>query len=502
MFDARPNPDIELANAVAEYYDDPLGFVLFAFPWGQPGTPLASIKGPRRWQWEFLEWLGEEIRGRGFDGVEAVEPIQRATSSGHGIGKSALVAMLLNFIMSTRPHCKGVVTANTSDQLRTKTWGELGKWLRMSVTAHWFDFNTGKGNLSLVSKSHPETWRVDAQTCREENSESFAGLHAANSTPFYIFDEASAVPDKIWEVSDGGLTDGEPMRFVFGNPTRNSGRFFECFNRQRHRWANVQIDSRSVQGTNKKLLDQMIEDWGEDSDYCRVRVRGLFPSAGDLQFIPTSDVEAAIARDTPNPVDWSAPVILGVDVARYGDDNTVIQPRIGRDAKSFPAKVYPKQSTMDTVHRVIEYMDEFRTLGHAVDAVIVDGVGVGGGVVDRLRELGYPVHDVNGGGQATRSDKYRNKNAEMWAGMKAMIADGLCLPDDRDLVADLTGREYGFTEKHQLQLEKKDDMKKRGLSSPDRADALALTFAVPISKTYRDDMHNRATVETEYDPFA
>ncbi|MEM6898452.1 MAG: terminase [Pseudomonadota bacterium] len=491
-----------LADAVADFYADPLGFVLFAFPWGEKGSPLENYRGPRLWQWEFLEWLGEEIKTRGFDGVNAVQPMQRATSSGHGIGKSALVAMLIMFIMSTRPHAKGIVTANTSDQLRTKTWSELGKWHRMSVTQDWFAYNSGKGNLSLVSTMFPETWRCDAQTCREENSESFAGLHAVNSTPFYIFDEASAVPDKIYEVSDGGLTDGEPMRFLFGNPTRNTGRFFEAFNRQRHRWSNVQIDSRSVDGTNKQLLQDMVDDWGEDSDYVRVRVRGMFPSAGDLQFIPTADVEACIAKPQPDTVDWSAPVVLGVDVARFGDDKTVIYPRIGRDARSFPPKTYRKMDTMDTVHRVLEMVGEFKALNHEVDAIIVDGVGVGGGVVDRLRELGYTVHEINGGGKARSADTHVNMNAEMWSAMKAKIQDGLLLPDDRDLVADLTGREYGFTDKHQLKLEKKDDMKKRGLASPDIADALALTFAVPIHPDFRSQGIHQDEAVTEYDPYA
>lgn len=496
------SPDQLLVEAVAEYYDDPLGFALFAFPWGEEGTPLEHFKGLRLWQYEFLEWLGEEIRERGFDGVNAVQPMQRATASGHGIGKSALVAILILFIMSTRPHAKGIVTANTSDQLRTKTWSELGKWHKMCVTRDWFTHNTGKGNLSFVSAISPDTWRCDAQTCREENSESFAGLHAVNSTPFYIFDEASAVPDKIWEVSDGGLTDGEPMRFAFGNPTRNTGRFFEAFNRQRHRWSGAQIDSRKVAGTNKRLLKQMVDDWGEDSDYVRVRVRGLFPSAGDLQFIPTTDVEGCVAREMDERVDWSAPVILGVDVARFGDDKTVIYPRIGRDCRSFKPKTYRKMSTMDTVHRVIEYADEFRRINHEVDAIIVDGVGVGGGVVDRLRELGYTVHEINGGSKASDEKKYVNKNAEMWAAMKAKIADGLCLTDDRDLVSDLTGREYGFNDKHQLKLERKEDMKKRGLSSPDMADALALTFAVPIHPKYRDEMFaGGRDIQTEYDPY-
>ena len=122
--------------------------------------------------------------------------------------------------MSTRPYCKGVVTANTAEQLRSKTWSELSKWHSKCITKEWFAFHAGRGNMKIVHVDHPEEWNCQAQTSKEENSEAFAGLHAASSTPFYIFDEASAVPDKIFEVREGGTTDGEAMTFDFGNPTR------------------------------------------------------------------------------------------------------------------------------------------------------------------------------------------------------------------------------------------------------------------------------------------
>ena len=190
---------------------------MWAFDWGY--GELEGFDGPDEWQREQLEEVGRLCRENRFDGVTPVEPQRHSTASGHGIGKSAETSWIILWIMSTRPFAKGIVTANTSDQLRTKTWGELGKWKSRCIVGHWFEYNNGRGSMSIYHKSWPESWRADAQTCREENSEAFAGLHAANSTPFYIFDEASAVPDKIWEVAEGGLTDGEPMFFVFGNPT-------------------------------------------------------------------------------------------------------------------------------------------------------------------------------------------------------------------------------------------------------------------------------------------
>lgn len=273
-----------LADDMGRFFYDPLGFVMYAFEWG--AGELDGFDGPDEWQKEFLTDWGEAIRTNNFDGVKPVEAYRCATSSGHGIGKSALTAWVILYIMSTRPFCKGVVTANTSEQLRTKTWGELGKWKKRCITGHWFEYNNGKGNMNIYHVDHMESWRCDGQTCREENSESFAGLHAANSSPFYIFDEASAVPDKIWEVAEGGLTDGEPFWFAFGNPTRNTGRFRECFRKFKHRWRRKQIDSRLAKMTNKELIEEWRNDYGEDSDFFKVRVRGLFPSASDLQFIP------------------------------------------------------------------------------------------------------------------------------------------------------------------------------------------------------------------------
>lgn len=215
--------DIQIAQLIGDTYHDPLAFVLLAYPWGEPGE-LAGFKGPDHWQRAFLLDLGAEVRARGFDGIHAVAPIRMTTASGHGIGKSTLVAWIVNWIMSTRPHCQGTVTANTYQQLDTKTWAAILRWNHLSVTGSWF-VTTG---TQIYHKDHPATWFCAAQSCREENSEAFAGQHAATSTSFYLFDEASAIPDQIFEVAEGGLTDGEPMLFLFGNPTRNTGKFYRA----------------------------------------------------------------------------------------------------------------------------------------------------------------------------------------------------------------------------------------------------------------------------------
>lgn len=517
--------DEQLADEVATFYADPLGFVLFAYEWGvDPALSVVKLPepysfvydseyGPDLWACQLLEEIGRKVLEHDFNGADPVDAIREAISSGHGIGKSAITAWLVDWIMSTRPHCKGVVTANTAEQLASKTWAEIAKWTKRCITGHWFQVTTGKGAMRMVHKDYPESWRCDAQTCREENSESFAGLHAASSTPFYIFDEASAIPEKIWEVAEGGMTDGEPMWFVFGNPTRNTGRFFDCFNRMRHRWNARHIDSRTVQITNKKLISEWVADYGEDSDFVRIRVRGVFPRASYMQFIARDIVDEAMNRDMPYIAHTGRSVAaVGVDVARFGDDQSVIRTRIGRDARSVPVKKFRQLDTMQLATKVAEHVNHLqRDMGLRV-VLFVDGGGVGGGVIDRLRQLGYDVVEVQFGGKADEETKYVNKRTEMYGRLREALPS-LYLTPDEQLVTDLTGVEYTVNDKDQLVLERKKDMKARGLASPDDGDALALTYAQPlhaiattgIMEPSRDDEYagaNRRASQKEHDPYA
>lgn len=482
--------DAELARDLAGFYADPLGFVMYAFPWDTDTAlqlvplpePWASrygcAHGPDRWACEFLESVGAAVQDRAFDGASAVPPIQFAVSSGHGIGKSALAAWITLWIMSTRPHSKGVVTANTGEQLASKTWAGVAQWLARAINRHWFAITTGKGAMRLVHKQHPQSWRVDAQTSREENSESFAGLHAASSTPWYLFDEASAIPMKIWEVAEGGKTDGEPMHFAFGNPTRNTGAFAECFGKQRHRWDTRQIDSRQVSITNKELLQAWVDDYGEQSDFVKVRVRGVFPSASSLQFIARDLVDAAMARPQTDERHTGRTAVVGVDVARFGGDRSVIRTRVGRDAAGFAPKRYRGVDTMQLASHVAAHIGMLRGLGLRTVA-FVDGGGVGGGVVDRLRQLGHDVVEVQFGGKADDTRKWANKRAEMWGLLRDWLAIGR-IERDEELATDLTSVEYGFRPDDTILLESKESMARRGLASPDDGDALALTFAHPV----------------------
>lgn len=482
------DPDVELAQAMGEFSHDPLGFVMWSFDWGTEASmrvvrlPEAlqvtydSEFGPDQWACDLLTALGDQTRQRGFDGTKAVDAVRMAVSSGHGIGKSFLTAVVCLWIMSTRPNARGVVTATTAAQLESKTWAAISAWSKRCVTRDWFDISTGRGSMKMLHKDYPETWSVYAQTAREENSESFAGLHAADSTPFYLVDEASGVPHGIFEVMEGGLSDGEPIQLLMGNPTRNTGFFHSAFHAQRHRWTTWQIDSRDVAITNKEQIQQWVDDFGADSDFVKVRVRGVFPSASSLQFIGRDLVDEAMERELPSS--RGEIVVVGVDPARFGSDSSVIFTRAGRDARMWPPIRLRGVDTMTLAARVSEHVNFLRSAGQQV-IINVDGGGVGGGVIDRLRSVGYEVNEVQFGSRAMDAKKYANRRAEIWGAMKDWLKIG-AIPKDEDLAIDLTSPEYGYTLQDQIQLERKESMKARGLASPDTADALAVTFAVTV----------------------
>ena len=475
-----------LTDDMARFFTDPLGFVLYAYQWGE--GELDGFDGPDKWQRDFLTQWGERIKKNGFKGSIPVEPIRMARASGHGIGKSALTAWIVNFIMSTRPHCRGTVTANTSTQLETRTWAEVAKWTKRSITSHWFVINTGRGNMKMYHKDHKDSWFTSAQTCRKENSEAFAGQHAANSTSFYIFDEGSAVPDPIWEVAEGGLTDGEPMHFCFGNPTKNTGKFVQCFKKDRRIWNTAQIDSRTVKITNKAYIDELIDRYGEDSDYIRIRVKGEFPRTSAKQFIGVGLVDDAAGK-VIHPVSFmDRPKILSVDIARFGDDQTVFVKRQGLAV--YGIQKFRNLSTQDCAGLIAEEIRAWQP-----DAVFLDMGYTGAAVYDLLKEWGYAITGVWFGGKADDSTLYFNKRVEMYGKMRDWLQSGGAIPDDQELKDDLIGPEYGFTSKEQFQLERKQDMKKRGLASPDCGDALALSFAYPVS-VKEDSLHDRRTAET------
>lgn len=483
------SPSEQLILDLAELSNDPLKFVMYAFPWGEPGTELADKTGPEPWQTEILLMIRDKL---------PTYIIQSAIASGHGIGKSAIVSWIILWSLSTFEDTTGVVTANTETQLKTKTWNQLGKWHRLFIARDLFKLTA----TALYAPDRERTWRIDMVPWSERNTEAFAGLHNLGKRIVLLFDEASAIPDTIWETAEGALTDVETqiLWMVFGNPTRNTGRFRSCFSSKR--WWTKQVDSREVSFTNKTQIKKWIEDYGEDSDFVRVRVRGIFPRTGALEFISLELVDAAMQREAD--VHLHDPLVLGVDVARFGDDETVIFVRKGRDGRNIPPTRLRGINTMQVAGKVAELYLNLRA-----DAVFVDGGGVGGGVVDRLRQLQVPVWDIQFGSSADNLGtavadsgvKYANKRAEMWGSMREWLKGG-ALISDTELREQLIAPHYGYNAKNQIQLEKKEDIKKRGAPSPDIADALALTFAFPVVPHALAGREGAPPiiVESEYDP--
>lgn len=387
---------------------------------------------------------------------------------------SALVGMVVMWAMSF-PDCRGIVTANTDTQLRTKTWPEVAKWHRLAINGHWFNLEATK--IEAKDPLHAKNWRIDIIPWSENNTEAFAGLHNEGKRILVLFDEASAIADKIWEVTSGTLTDDktEIIWLVFGNPTRQTGAFRNCFGKLKHRWNHSNIDAREVEGTNRAQIDKEVEDYGEDSDRVRVRVRGEFPLQSDYQLISQALVENA--RRAVVRFDHHQPVVAGLDLARSGSCETVLAFRCGRDARSIEWCYWREKDSVILAGKISHAVEELRKKRIAVHTIFADGGGLGGPIIDMLRHSGYPVREILNGTPAIESNKYGNKGSECWGRMAAWLP-GAAIPDDPELESQLVSRDFSWHKNtHVLILEPKDKMISEGLESPDRADALALTFA-------------------------
>lgn len=458
---------------ILSFAADPRGYIEQIYPWGEPGTELARHSGPRAWQGEVLDAIGEHLRNP----ATRFSPLRIAVSSGHGIGKSAGISMIVKWALDTCADTRIVITANTETQLRTKTWPEITKWQRLAETRDLF-----KPTATSVACADPDaekSWRADAIPWSENNTEAFAGLHNEGKRIVLIFDEASAIADKVWEVAEGALTDAdtEILWLAFGNPTRNSGRFRECFRRHRKLWRTFQIDSRTVEGTNKEYLQEMVDTYGEDSDVVKVRIRGVFPSMSLKQFISSADAEAAQGRHLERNQYEFAPVILTCDPAWEGDDDIVIGKRQG--LKFEILAVLPKNDNDIEVAQLLARLED----EHKADAVFVDA-GYGTGIVSAGKTLGRSWRLVWFSGESG-DEGCLNKRAEMWKLARDWLKEGGAIPDDQVLVDELTGPETVPRLDGKIQIESKKDMKKRGLPSPNRADALCLSFAFPVSTARR-----------------
>lgn len=501
----------ELLAWLAEVRDDPLAFTLGAYPWGVPGTALEKFDGPMPWARELMERVRDKLITVEAAIAEArtTEPIQEATASGHGIAKSATVAQLILWAFITYPDCRGVITANTETQLKTKTWAELGKWFNLC----WFARDHFILNAtSLISRdpTRERTWRIDMIPWSEKNTEAFAGLHNQGKRLLLIFDEASAIPDIIWETAEGALTDDRTqiIWIVCGNPTRNSGRFKECFAGGKHAafWHSTQIDSRTVPITNKVRFERWIAVYGEDSDFVRIRVKGQFPRHGEMEFFSAFEIDNAMAPDREVHTDRSTPLALGVDVARYGRNASVLFPRKGRDARTIPRRIYRGLGTVELANKVHDAYNEWHP-----DGIFIDGGGVGGGVVDNCRHQRLDVVEVQFGGKdiitsalPNSGEHYANMRAAIYGACRAWLPTGM-LPFDADLRTAMLAIKYTFNNKNEIQLVSKEDLMDENPELVlDDLDALCLTFGGPLAANANagGEHPQRELVQSEYDPYA
>lgn len=459
--------------------DVPLSWVIYVFPWGQKGTPLEHFTGPRKWQRDVLNALAKFLAGQI---TQAEYEVYRdATCSGRGVGKTALEAWIAIWFMSTRIGSSTIVSANSEAQLKGVFWSELVKWLAMAAHGHWFEPSATKiapakwlaeiveDELRIGTKA----WYIEGRLWSEENPDSYAGAHN-HLGMLLIFDEASGIPDSIWAVASGFFTEPTKNRFwlVFSNGRRPNGYFFDCFHEKARFWVTRNVDGRDVEGTDKQVYQQIVDEYGADSIQANVEVYGRFPPTGEEQFISPSVVEEAQDRQPHN--DLNAPIVIGVDpAAGRGRDYTAYVVRRGFDLVKIARN--RNENTMETVGHIIDLIEEYKP-----DLVVIDEGGIGIGIIERLKEQRYKVKPVNFGWAAKNPRMWQNKKAELWGAMREWLTHA-SIPADRVLRSDLVTPNRIFNSKGQIGVERKKDLKARNVPSPDYADAVAITLAYPIS---------------------
>ncbi len=474
------NHEIQLAEDIAGFTHDPLGYVMYAYPWGEPGTVLEKKKGPRKWQAELLDQIGEHLRNP----KTRFEPCQIARASGHGVGKSAGIGMVIDWATDTCEDTRIICTANTEPQLRTKTVPECTKWRRLSLTADWWK-PTATAIFSAQRK-HEKSWRADFMPWTKDRSEAFAGLHNEGKRLVVIYDEASAIDDIIWEVTEGALTDEytEIIWIAFGNPTRNVGRFRECFRKHKKYWNTGHIDSRDVEGTNKKLFKRWEKQYGEDSDFFRVRCKGQFPEQSLYQLFSTKDVDKAWGRHLREEQYNFAPKILVCDPAWEGDDKMIIALRQGLYFQIL--EEHPKNDNdMQVANRLARLEDELEA-----DAVNIDG-GFGTGIVSGGRTLGRAWNIIWFSAPSSRTDCL-NKRADMYLEARDWLKAGGAIPKDQEMYDEMIAAETIARMDGKFQIPPKADVKEILGWSPNKLDALGLSLALPIVKKV-----NSATIRAQ-----
>lgn len=463
-----------LADKMEEFKHDPLGYAHYQFPWGE--GELEKSPGPRVWQAEILDCIGRDLRA-------GKKVVRIAVASGHDIGKTCETGIIQKWGLDTFPGTKIMATANTGAQLKTKTWAELAKWNRLSLTESQWEITAT--SMYRKDDKYKLEWRSDMAIWRENRTEAFAGFHNYRKRIVVIIDEASGLPKAIWETIESFALDEDTEIIIcaFGNPLRKSGGFYEIFQNEIKRkddgkppiWHTFNIDSSTVEGVNKERIQELVDTYGWDSDYIKSRIRGIFPDTSDSQFFPERLVfEARKSPAFPIP---TQPLICGWDVASGGGDKIVFYFRRGLDGKSIPPVILRGQDMHDAVAlsaKAGEIFDKYKP-----DYIFADSGGLGKPIIDFTNQMGYGILKVNFGGP--QKTDFFNNTAEMAFKAKQWLKDGGVIWDDSTFQEQICNRLYGTTLKGQLRMESKEDMKKRGLESPDISDGWYLTFAIPVA---------------------
>jgi len=404
--------------------------------------------------------------------LTAVKDGERRISvrSGHGVGKSTTAAWVMLWFLIFRFPVKIVVTAPTSAQMFDALFAELKSWVNELPEPLKEILDVKNDRIS--HKGAPAEAFISARVARPETPEALQGIHS--ETVLIIADEASGIPEQVFEAAAGSMSGENACTILLGNPTRSSGFFFDTHHRQANEWWTRKVSCVDSPRVSENFVEEMAARYGSESNAFRVRVLGEFPLRDDDTAIPLELVEAAQNREVVITDD--EPIIWGLDVARFGSASSVLCKRQGRKILSLTS-----WKNLDLMQLSGAIVAEFESClpRQQPQQICIDSIGVGGGVTDRLRELGLPAIGINTAEAPALRQTYLNLRAELWFKLKAWLEARDCsIPKDDNLLAELVAVKYKFTSAGKLQIESKDEMKKRGLASPDHGDAVCLTFAV------------------------
>jgi hypothetical protein len=409
---------------------------------------------------------------------------QIAVRSGHGVGKTTTFAWLIVWFALTRFPQKCICTAPTSGQLVDGLISETKAWFRKlpPMLADLFEIKSER--IELIAR--PEESFIAFATSRAENPEALQGKHSENL--LLLVDEASGVPEQVFEASSGSMSGHNATMVMAGNPVRSTGQFHDAFHEQKHKWKTHHISCVGHPRISEDFIEEMKERYGEDSNAYRVRVLGEFPKGDDDTVIAMELVDAALNRDV---APTNVLPIWGLDCARFGSDRSSLAMRKGNRLLR-KVDVWAGLDMMQLAGTVKLLWDQTgkdkKGEFERPSMMCVDSIGIGAGVADRLREMGLPVRDINVSEAPSIKGIYLNQRAELWFAMREWFetrAVNLC--DDRKLMSELIGVRYKIHSTGKKAVESKDDMKKRSKEkrSPDIADALMMTFAeTPIQATH------------------